>query len=266
MVPNTTRDHAPKSWWSTRCVSTGLAMASAMSGRLPVTDRALVIGYTRVSTDEQSLGPVAQRKALERWCATHSARLVGVREDLGVSGGAALDRRPGLLAAIDDVRFHRAGVLLVAKRDRLARDVVIASTIERLVEREGSCVRSADGTGDGDAPEHQLMRSIVDVFAGYERSLIRARTRAALAVKKQRGERVGGIPYGYKLGADGVHLVEDASEQAVIAEIVAFREAGYSVRAIAGRLNALDRPARGSRWHPTSVGRLLNRTARPPVA
>ncbi len=234
-------------------------MGSAMSARLPVTDRALVIGYTRVSTDEQSLGPVAQRKALERWCATHSARLVGVREDLGVSGGAALDRRPGLLAAIDDVRLHRAGVLLVAKRDRLARDVVIASTIERLVEREGSCVRSADGTGDGDAPEHQLMRSIVDVFAGYERSLIRARTRAALAVKKQRGERVGGIPYGYKLGADGVHLVEDSPEQAVIAEIVALREAGYSVRAIAGRLNALDRPARGSRWHPTSVGRLLGR-------
>jgi len=44
------------------------------------------------------------------------------REERGVSGGAELTERPWLLAALDDVAAHRAGLLVVAKRDRLARD------------------------------------------------------------------------------------------------------------------------------------------------
>ncbi len=74
-------------------------------------------------------------------------------------------------------------MLLVAKRDRLARDVVVAAMVDRLAERHGARVLAADGTGNGDGPEAMLMRGIVDVFAQYERALIRARTKAALAVK-----------------------------------------------------------------------------------
>jgi len=43
-------------------------------------------------------------------------------------------------------------------------------------------------------------------------------TKAALGAKKARGERVGEIPYGYRLATDGVHLEPDQAEQAVIAE------------------------------------------------
>ncbi len=112
-----------------------------------------VVGYVRVSTDEQALGPEAQRAALDRWCAARGARLVAVHEDIGVSGGPQLDRRPGLLAALEELRLHRATVLPVAKRDRLARDVVIAGTVERIVEKHGARVLSADGASDGDGPE-----------------------------------------------------------------------------------------------------------------
>ena len=45
----------------------------------------------------------------------------------------------------------------------------------------------------GTTGEAQLMRGIVDLFAQYERAIIRTRTKAALAVKIARGERVGGI-------------------------------------------------------------------------
>lgn len=45
------------------------------------------------------------------------------------------------------------------------------------------------------------MRRIVDAFVEYERLVIRARTRAALTVKRSRGERIGGIPYGHQLAA-----------------------------------------------------------------
>lgn len=219
------------------------------------------VGYLRVSTDEQHLGPEAQRAAIERWCAANGLELVAVREDHGVSGGAELDARPGLLGALDDLRAHRAGVLVVAKRDRLARDVVIAAMVERLVSRSGARIDSADGSGNGAGPEAEMMRGIMAVFAQYERALIRARTRAALGVKRARGERVGEVPYGYRLGADGRTLEADPSEQAVIAAVRRLRAEGLSLRAIAERLNADAAPARGQRWHLTSVARLVRREA-----
>src|SRR5438067_4053500 len=124
-----------------------------------------VVGYLRVSTEEQSLGPAAQREALERWCKANGAELLQVHEDLGLSGGLPLDKRPGLLAALDSLRPLCAGVLLVAKRDRLARDVWVAAGAERLAQKAGARVLTADGTGNGDGPESELMRSIVDAFA-----------------------------------------------------------------------------------------------------
>ena len=225
-------------------------------------DEGTVVGYVRVSTDGQDLGPEAQREALERWCTAEGARLVAVLEDRGVSGGAELERRPGLLAALEAVRAHGAGVLLVAKRDRLARDVVVAATIARVALRNGAEVVAADGVGNGDSPADEFMRTVVDGAAQYERALIRARTRAALAVKRTRGEKTGGsVPFGYRLAADGVHLEPDETEQQVVELVKQLRGDGLSLRAVVERLNADRVPARGRRWHKTSVIRILDREA-----
>lgn len=223
-------------------------------------DPLTVVAYIRVSTDEQHLGPDAQRSALDAWCKAQGATLAAVHVDHGVSGAAALDKRPGLLAALDSLAEHGAGVLLVAKRDRLARDVVVAAMVERLAERSGARILAADGTGNGEGPEAMLMRGIVDLFAQYERAVIRARTRSALAVKRSRGERTTGkLPYGFRLAADGVHLEENPQEQRVLALIAELRADGLSIRAIAEHLNADDVPARGKRWHHNTVHRILSR-------
>ena len=224
----------------------------------PSPDAKRVVGYVRVSTDDQALGPVAQRDALARWCAAHGAELVDVFEDIGVSGAAPLDARPGLLAAVDALAERGAGVLLVAKRDRLARDPMVAAMIERLAERDGARVLSAAGEGtEGTDPTAILMRRIVDAFAEYERLMIRARTRSALAVKKGRGERTGSVPYGYRLAADGVHLEADPGEARAVALVRALRAEGLSLRAIGERLEAEGlRPRGGARWHPDTVARI----------
>lgn len=230
------------------------------SPRPPAADPRKVVGYVRVSTDDQALGPAAQREALARWCGAHGAELVACFEDLGVSGAAALDKRPGLLAAIDALEEHAAGVLLVAKRDRLARDVVNAAMVERLAERVGARVRSAAGEGtEGDAadPAAMLLRGIVDVFAQYERAVIRARTRSALAVKKARGERVGSVPYGSRLAADGRTLEVDPAERRAVELVRELRAEGLALRAIGARLEAAGCvPRGGGRWHPDTVARI----------
>lgn len=221
----------------------------------------LAVGYVRCSTTEQRLGPEAQRRVLDRWCSTNNVELIAVHQDLGVSGGAELEKRPELIAAIDALATHQAGVFLVAKRDRLARDVVLAAMIERLVERHGAHVVAADGTGNGSTPEAALMRSIIDAFSAYERAVIRARTKAALQIKRSRGERAGGIPFGFALAPDGTTLEPNPQEQRVVAKIAKLRADGLSIRRIADELNRRRTPARGSRWHRTTVERILRRRA-----
>lgn len=217
-----------------------------------------VIGYIRVSTEDQRVGPEAQAADLERWCGAHNAKLVAVFSDLGVSGAAELDKREGLQEALSAVDAENCGTLLVAKRDRLARDTLSAAMLERLVQRSGATIKSANGVGNEDTAEALLMRRMIDAFAEYERALIRARTKAALATKKKNGERTGGIPFGYSEG-EGGRLVKNQEEQATLRTIRELRSRGNSIRKIARILNQLpdlEKP-RGKRWHPTTIARIL---------
>ena len=73
-------------------------------------DPSLAVGYVRVSTDEQALGPIAQREALQAWCEAHGCRLCATFEDIGVSGGTGLERRPGLNLALDALAALWSGI------------------------------------------------------------------------------------------------------------------------------------------------------------
>ncbi|MBK6940935.1 MAG: recombinase family protein [Planctomycetes bacterium] len=233
-----------------------------MKTRKPTTDPTRAVAYIRVSTDEQNLGPAAQLAALEAWAKARGITLVAVEHDLGTSGAAELEKRPGLLAALAALEQHGAGLLVVAKRDRLARDVVLAAMIERLADRVGATVVSAAGEGEGDSPADGLMRRMIDAFAEYERAIIRARTRSALAVKKTRGERTGSVPFGFALAADGVHLIENEAERSIIREIRAMRADGLTLLGIAAALEARGVQTRtGTRWHPQSIARICERAA-----
>ena len=161
--------------------------------------------------------------------------MVSWHVDAGVSGAADLADRPALAAALGALRALGAGLLVVAKRDRLARDVYFAAAIDRAVASSGSRVVSADGTANGDTPADAFMRTILDAAAQYERALIRSRTKAALAAKRAKGERTGTVPYGFAADECG-RLVECAAEQAVIAQVRALRDAGLTFRGIVAEL------------------------------
>jgi DNA invertase Pin-like site-specific DNA recombinase len=219
------------------------------------------IGYLRVSTESQAdsgLGLEAQQTAIDAAAVRLGLSLIETFTDT-VSGGLALECRPALLAALELTRT--GDVLLVAKRDRLGRDVLNVAMIERLVERRGARVYSAAGEGtDDDSPTGRLMRQIIDAFAEYERALIRARTRAAMAAAKKRGQRVGQIPFGMALGEDGCTLVPNAEERAVLAEIHRLRNQGYALFSIAEELNERGLSNRQGRpWQANFIGQLLSR-------
>ena len=86
-------------------------------------------------------------------------------------------------------------------------------------------------------------------------------TRKALQFKKAQGERVGAIPYGHDLADDGVRLLDNAEEQAVIQQARELKAEGLSLRAIAARLTALGRTSRGTGWHPQTIKNILSAAA-----
>lgn len=219
----------------------------------------LAIGYLRVSTEDQNLGPAAQRKAIEAWAAAHGVTLVAVFEDRGVSGATPHEERAGMVAALATMKATGAGLLLAAKRDRLGRDVGVVDALERAVAKLGARVVTADGVGSIVGSAAVLMRGMSDVVASFERAVIRERTTAALQVKRSRGERVGQVPFGYRLAEDGVHLVECTEEQAVLVAIRSLRGEGLSTRAIVAELASRGVTSRsGKPLQKTQVCRILN--------
>jgi DNA invertase Pin-like site-specific DNA recombinase len=114
--------------------------------------------------------------------------------------------------------LKRGDVLIVAKRDRLGRDVIEVALIERLVSKRGARVVSAAGEGtESDDPSGLLMRRLIDSFAEYERLIIGARTKSALAAKRRRVERTSRFaPYGFQIARDGRRLDVNHDEQRVL--------------------------------------------------
>jgi DNA invertase Pin-like site-specific DNA recombinase len=221
--------------------------------------------YRRVSTDEQAdsgAGLDAQldacRALAERLDPSPHRLILGPYDDAGLSGAAALDRRPGLLDAL--AQLGRGDALVVAKRDRLGRDPIVVAMIEAAAVRSGARVVSAAGEGtDNDDPASILLRRIVDAFAEYERLLIKARTRAALTAKRRRGERTGTVPYGSHLTPDG-RIAPDPTELATIERLAILRRAGASYRQLARLLESEGhRPRSGRAWSTATLSRLLNR-------
>lgn len=262
------------------------------------TDPTRAIAYTRVSTnaEQQALGVEAQRQSIEAWAKREGVEIVAVFAE-EISGGAALEKRTVLLEAIGALRVHRAGLLVVQRLDRFSRDPLSAAMAELEVHRLGARVVCADGVGNGDDPGSRLMKDVGLAAARFERAMIAARTRAALAVKKTRGECTGTAPYGYRVGADGKTLVPDEHEQRVLGVVRGLRERGLSFRdvvaearrlglvgrtgraftlaavhamassATPGQLPTMVSPAHQCRWmRPHSVARLLGMNREPTTA
>ena len=220
------------------------------------------VAYLRVSTEDQLLGIEAQRAALEAWSLAHGVTIVAWHTDHGVSGAACLSDRHALHAAVADLTAYSAGLLLVAKRDRIARDVLVALTVERLVSKVGARIVSVDGTGNGDTPADAFMRTVIDAAAAYERGLISMRTKAALAVKRARGEHLGKAPYGYAYNVSSKALEPNAAEQALVSRAGELRATGLTYQAVCDALTTEGyRSRKGTLLFPMSVRGMLCQTA-----
>ena len=151
-----------------------------------------VVGYVRVSTDEQSdsgAGLEAQRRTIRAECQRRGWMLAAIHED--VASGRAVAGRAGLKAAVAACEGRQAAALVVAKLDRLSRSLLdFAALMERGRKAKWALVALDIGV-DTTTPAGEMMANVLAVFAQFERRLIGQRTREALAVKRQQGIRLG---------------------------------------------------------------------------
>ena len=145
-----------------------------------------VVGYLRVSTDEQAqhgLGLDVQRERIEAFCQRERLKLISLHVDPGVSGATDITQRPGLSSALADISAGNAEALVVARFDRLARDTLQALLIERAFTDAGGRVLYAEGFND-DEDGAQFVREVLSRSRGG-RPLRRPGCLTAWAVGRQ---------------------------------------------------------------------------------
>lgn len=230
-----------------------------------------VVAYTRVSTDKQAdhgSGLEIQAEQIRRWCQQNGHRLVGHHEDAGQSGTLGVDRRLALADALHDCATRKARGIVVARLDRLARDLIVQETLIAEAGKSGARIFSCNDTENAylddpaldQDPSRTLVRQMFGAIAQYERAMIRMRMDAGKARKiSEGGYAHGAPPYGYR-AHDG-ELVPVPAELDAIAMMRAMRAAGGSWRQICAHLEAAGVPTAkgGTTWHSNTVRRIVER-------
>lgn len=210
-----------------------------------------VLGYARVSTEEQALsglGIAAQKAAIEAECERRGWDLETVYVDDGVSGKHGTIR-PAQLQVMSQVMSREVDGIMIAKLDRWCRStrevqaVLEASTDRKsgfvFVPLDMAMVDTSTATG-------KLFATLVAAIAEWERDVISERTISALAAKKAMGVKLGRP------------RTIDPSTEALILELTE----GMSYRKVARELTRRGIPTPAGRqtsWSHTTVAQVATR-------
>ncbi len=221
-----------------------------------------VVAYYRVSTARQGrsgLGLAAQRQSVEALCGERGWDILSDYTE--TESGNRADR-PALAKALHRAKVTGA-VLVVAKLDRLSRNVAFLATLQ------DSGVRFIAA----DMPEaNELTVHIMAAVAQAERRAISSRTREALAAAKARGQTLGNpngaaalrrAAKGNSASLRAIKAKADTAALELAPVIEELRmEGARSLGQLATALNEGGyQTPRGGGWHPSSVRNLLSRIA-----
>lgn len=222
-----------------------------MSKRLP--KRAY--GYVRVSTEEQADKGISlrlQRSKIRELAKLRDLRLVKIYADEGISGRSL--ERPGFQALLEQVRSTERETIVVYKLTRLSRRTRdLLFLVEDVFLKGNTRLVSVSEQIDTDTPMGKFFLTIMGALAQMEREIIAQRTKETMRFKKERGERLGSPPYGFRLNRDK-KMVQNPKEMRVVRRILKWRKEGWSYADIAEELNRKKvKTKRGKKWHASTV-------------
>lgn len=206
-----------------------------------------VIGYARVSTDEQGdsgAGLDAQEDAIRTACQARGWVLTELHRETAT--GATTARRPLLADAIAQLEAKDGPeAIVVAKLDRLTRSVADGARLFERSKANGWGIVALDLGVDTTTPAGELVANVMIAVGQWERRVISQRTKDALAVRKAQGVRLGRPP---------------EIPAATLERLRTLKSEGLSLSRIADALNEEGTPTpRGATWNPVAVHKALKR-------
>jgi site-specific DNA recombinase len=195
------------------------------------------VGVVRVSrvgarSGEQFVSPSEQAERIRAACVNDGVELVETFEELDVSGGAALAKRPGLRRAVEMVEAGEADVVVVAFFDRLVRSLKVQLEVAERVEAAGGKILALDVGEVGAGATGKLTAQFLGAVAEYHRNVTAERTAEAKRRAIARGVPTWSkIPPGYRRRDDGT-LAPHAKEATVVAEAFRLRAEGATVMGV----------------------------------
>lgn len=207
-----------------------------------------VIGYVRVSTDKQDIGPEVQVAALTAEAARLGWDLDLRRED--AASAKTLKGRPVLAQALADLRAGRADALAVSKLDRLSRSVADFAGMLETAGRQRWAVICLDLGIDTSTITGAAMAQVTCAFAEMERKKIAERTREGMSkISPEARARMRLSPGRPRT------LAPTAGER-----VRELRASGATLQGICDTLTAEGvQTATGGRWWPATVRGVLER-------
>lgn len=196
------------------------------------------VAYMRVSTAAQvdKFGLEAQREMILDYAGKNGIEVVDWYVEKGESG--AKEERPEFNRLIYcDVQNPPVEAVIVAKSDRVARDLYIYYAFKHELQKKGVKLISVSEDFGAMGMYAPIMEAMLMAMAEVERTTICARTTAGRKVKAYNGGYAGGtVPYGYRL-VDG-DMVIDEVEAEIVRAVFSMKEQGLSLRETANRLNS----------------------------
>ncbi|HEY5343200.1 MAG TPA: recombinase family protein [Solirubrobacteraceae bacterium] len=205
------------------------------------------VSQTRGREGESFTSPTTQLSRIRGECERRGAKLLRHHEELDVSGTRPLEKRKGLLEAVEAVEAGQADVIIVAYFDRLVRSIKVQAEVVQRIELAGGNVLTLDAgqiTNGGAAGT--LQANILGAIAEYAANQTREKVAEAQVVAVARGATPWArVPLGYTR-SNGT-LSPNPAEVAIVQRAFEMRNEGATITEIRGMLKAhgIERSHRG---------------------
>jgi site-specific DNA recombinase len=217
------------------------------------------LAYLRVSSEDQIEGVslAAQEERIRGYAIAKGLELDAVVRDEGASGKTL--ERPGMRKIIARCETGTVGAVIVMKLDRLTRRTRdLLHLVEDLFLARGVELHSVSESLDTSTPHGRFVLTLLGSLAQLERETIVARTRGALAWKREHGQPTSHAPLGFRSAGKRKPMLPVPAELRVVRRIFDLWERGGTYLGISRNLNAEHvRTKRGGRWYAATVRQII---------
>lgn len=229
------------------------------------------VGYPRVSSDSQvdGYGLDAQERTIRGYANANGYSIAAdaIFREEGVRGKTDDDHRDAFKAMLAYIDVNGVTTVIVAKLDRVARDLMVQETIIGKLRLRGvKLISVAEPDLCSDDPTRVMLRQFMGAIAQWDAAMISRRLKSGRIERAHKGERaVGARPYGYRTVKDDHNkrtTVKDDVQAETIRYIFQARKRGLSLRAIAGALNEQGvKPLRANAFAAGTIKAILDNPA-----